>query len=223
MKIGFISDSHGNLASMKRCIINLKEKGAKKIYFLGDSVGYIPSCGAIEFLNRNRGIECILGNHEAMLLNGVFNESKDKVYQLKTIENLISNESLDYIKTWPKSIELVTHVGKLLLVHGSPIDFTNGYVYPDTDLKVFADSGYEFIFMGHTHRPFIRYEGNTCFVNIGSSGLPRDYGNLASCALLDSVTSSIEILQVDIEDINIYNSKNYDIHTSVKKIFNRRA
>jgi hypothetical protein len=36
-------------------------------------------------------------------------------------------------------------------------------------------------------------------VNVGSCGLPRDVGNLASCAVYDTVTRTAEILRVEFD------------------------
>ena len=44
------------------------------------------------------------------------------------------------------------------------------------------------VFMGNTHRPFVRRCGSTTFVNVGSCGLPRDVGTLGACCVFDERT-----------------------------------
>ena len=42
MKIGILSDAHGNPHGLNRCLTALKREGAERLYFLGDAVGYLP-------------------------------------------------------------------------------------------------------------------------------------------------------------------------------------
>jgi hypothetical protein len=46
-------------------------RASKHIYFLGDAVGYVPSAAVLDSLARlGSKVQCIRGNHEAMLLEG---------------------------------------------------------------------------------------------------------------------------------------------------------
>jgi len=71
-------------------------------------------------------------------------------------------------------------------------------VYADTDLDAFAGLGKRAVFMGQTHRPFVRQERDTLFVNVGSCGLPRDCGNLGAVCLFDDVQGTARIVRFDI-------------------------
>src|SRR5262249_41499128 len=87
------------------------------------------------------------------------------------------------------------------LVHGSPDDHVWGYVYPDTDLAGFASDpslAGAYVFMGNTHRPFVKKVGATTFVNVGSCGLPRDVGHLGACCVLDDRTGRVRLIRFDI-------------------------
>jgi hypothetical protein len=53
--------------------------------------------------------------------------------------------------------------------------------------------------MGKTHRPFIRVEDRTSYVNEGSCGHPRDDGSLGSAALLTLSTGGVKIKRFNIE------------------------
>jgi hypothetical protein len=75
-----------------------------------------------------------------------------------------------------------------------------GYLYPDTDLSPMADLGARYVFVGQTHRPFIRRGEHATFVNIGSCGLPRDCGHLGAVCVFDSQTGEVEILRFDIQE-----------------------
>ena len=92
--------------------------------------------------------------------------------------------------------DLAAEGARLLLVHGSPADPLRAYVYPDADLDPFRTLSCDALFMGHTHRPFASQAGRVTVVNVGSSGMPRDVGHLASCAVYDTGSRSAEILRV---------------------------
>ena len=87
-----------------------------------------------------------------------------------------------------------------LFVHGSPSDPTWGYVYPDTPLEEFDDVTADVVFMGHTHRPFVRISGATTFVNVGSCGMPRDGDPRGAAALFDTTSGEATILRFDIAE-----------------------
>lgn len=222
MLLGFLSDAHGNIKAFKKCLDWLEQLGCNKIYFLGDSIGYIPSVEVIEYLLQNPKIECLLGNHEEYLLKGNVEPLKDKVYQLELIKNKLTNKQLSYIKKWPTSIKLETAKGNLWLIHGSPTSPTQGYVYPDANLKEFGSLPYSYIFMGNTHRSFISTVNGTTFVNVGSCGMPRDTGSLASCATFNTKTGEVLLHKIDITAINSKLTSEYSLHASVIEVFNRK-
>jgi diadenosine tetraphosphatase ApaH/serine/threonine PP2A family protein phosphatase len=77
------------------------------------------------------------------------------------------------------------------------MDPLQGYVYPDSDLAPFHGLPHDVVLMGHTHRPFAALSGTVKVVNVGSCGLPRDVGNLASCATYDTSSRDCEILRIE--------------------------
>jgi predicted phosphodiesterase len=140
----------------------------------------------------------IRGNHDAMVLSGVVNERKEATFRHGDTLRCMTDEQRAYVEGWPAQLELESAFGPLLLVHGSPLDPLNGYVYPDTDLAPFAGRQ-RGVFLGQTHRPFVRTLDGTVFVNVGSCGLPRDSGNLGSACLFDDVSGVATVIRYDIE------------------------
>ena len=63
----------------------------------------------------------------------------------------------------------------------------NGYIYPDSETDSIEKLPYHAIFMGHTHRAFIKKAGEKNIVNVGSCGLPRDAGNKLTVVLYDTI------------------------------------
>ena len=197
--LGFLSDAHGNREAFELGISLLRSKGAKTIYFLGDAVGYLPGDAVVDAL-RSAGLVPLLGNHDAALLNGAIDRERDDVYRLGETLRTVSAENMEFLATWPDHRLIDSPAGRLLLVHGSPTNRLGGYVYPDTDLNPYAGTDAEYVFMGQTHRPFIRAGERATFVNVGSCGLPRDCGHLGAACLFDDSTGRVELLRFDITD-----------------------
>ena len=196
MIVGFVSDAHGNPAGLAGCLDAIRGHGAERIYFLGDAVGYFPEENAVLDLLRSNEAECIRGNHDAMLLGAPIPKGRDTVYRLTEARARIDSRHRDWMGEWPSRLVVELDGCHLLLVHGSPADPLQGYVYPDSDLTPMRELPFDAVVMGHTHRPFVADAGRVTAMNVGSSGMPRDVGNLASCALYDTRTHTGEILRV---------------------------
>lgn len=222
--IGLVSDAHGNSLAFDRAVALLLVQGAQRLYFLGDAVGYVPSAAVLDSLARlGDRVQCIRGNHEAMLLEGQSDVARERVYQLEALRPSLTPAQLAMIASWPASRTEVIDDQKVLLVHGSPTDPTYGYVYPDTDLAGFAPDA-DWVFMGNTHHPFIREQAGTRYVNIGSCGMPRDDGRYGSVALLDTKARSARILRFDITAESRQVLEQFPtVHPSVWDVYERRS
>ena len=137
---------------------------------------------------------------EEMVLGNIsYTASQDEVYRMREARSRLDPRWISRIEEWPIRREAVIDDLRLLLVHGSPSDPIAGYVYPDTDLTAFRDLPYDFVLLGHTHRPFIRSIGSVTVVNVGSCGLPRDVGNLACCAVCDTKARTATLLRLEFD------------------------
>ncbi|MBD3306060.1 hypothetical protein GF348_06750, partial [candidate division KSB3 bacterium] len=200
MRLGFIADAHGNLLSYRACVKRLWAEGVDELYFLGDAVGYWPQ--GIEVLQdlAEDKIPCIMGNHEAMVLGMLAEDmGKEKIYKLEPIRNAMSAMMRrGLVRDWPLRREFERDSIRMLLVHGRPADPLQGYCYEEDDLCIEEYGGVDLIVMGHTHRPFTRWQENTAIINAGSCGLPRDRDDMVSCAVYDTRTKSADVLRVPI-------------------------
>jgi predicted phosphodiesterase len=221
--IGIFSDIHGHSGALKKAISTLKGEGASQFYCLGDVVGYIPSTLPVSILQEMDNLKlCLQGNHEDMILSGFNDKKKMDVYKTKEIRNMLTEEEIQFLKGCKTHDIKEFDCGKAIFVHGSPANHLNGYIYPDTDLQEWSDIEENFVFIGHTHRPFVKKSGNTTFVNVGSCGLPRDKGDWGSAALFDDKTGDIRILRFSIKEETNNMLKMIDnIHPSVLNLFNR--
>lgn len=223
MILGFISDAHGNVEAFNKGISILLAEGAKRLFFLGDAIGYIPSYAVLNALDSlGEKIFCIRGNHEAMLLDGRVDLARDSIYQLEVLRTNLPQSKLKMISSWPVLHREMLDGLSLLLVHGSPESPTYGYVYPDTNLAGFSPDA-DWVFMANTHHPFIREQAGIQYVNIGSCGMPRDDGRFGSAGLLDTKTGTTRIFRFDICSETKRMLEEFPIiHPSVRDLYSRR-
>lgn len=221
MKIGVLSDAHGNETGFFQCFGYLQQH-TDKIYFLGDAVGYFPLSNNIIDTLRENNFTCLKGNHDAMLLGELeYNKASENIYQVEKGKKVISSGNLAFLKSLPSSLSETINGRSLLFVHGSPSNPINGYFYPDTDLSLFSSPGHDVVFMGHTHRPFIRHKEDQLVVNVGSCGLPRDIGNRLTTAIYDCNSNEIQLVEFELDTTEVITKYGNDIHESVKEILNR--
>ncbi|HCT77245.1 MAG TPA: metallophosphoesterase [Micromonosporaceae bacterium] len=222
MLIGLLSDAHGNPLGLRRALAALEAAGTTRNYFLGDAVGYLPGAGDVIQVLAETGTICQRGNHEAMLLGDLdLDPQRDAAYQLGLTRKRLTSDALALLESWPGFREIDVDRKRILMVHGSPRDRLQGYIYPDSDLDWMAELGYDAIFMGNTHRPFVAHRGDLLIVNVGSCGLPRDQGDLAACAVYDSVAHHCEILRVRVPAESVLDQFDDAIHPVVSECLRR--
>ena len=225
MRIGILSDAHGNSRVMARCLRVLEKQEVDRIYFLGDAIGYMPGENEVLDILRLTPVQCQKGNHEAMLLADIpLSEEKDKVYGILAARERISQINLHFIREWPDCREIHVEGRKIFFVHGSLEDHLEGYVYLDTDFSILQEYAYDAIFMGHTHYPFVLSYCGIQVVNVGSCGLPRDQGNVAAFAIYDTSIHCTEIFRLPFDTQKIIQSfGQIPISHEVIDCFNRRS
>ncbi|MBI4504035.1 MAG: metallophosphoesterase family protein [Chloroflexi bacterium] len=204
MKIGLLSDAHGNAVAVAACLRALDVLGVGPVYFLGDAVGYLSGERDVLRLLRARQVTCQRGNHEAMLLGELpVSPERERIYQLAAARQRLSADELADLNSWPDSRLIDVGGRRLRLLHGSPHDPLEGYVYPDADLSRFDGLPYDAIFMGHTHYPFVARRGDMLIVNVGSCGLPRDEGDMPAFAVYAAETHSCRIYRLHIDAASV--------------------
>ena len=193
MKIGIISDIHANQYALTEVLELFEKKKVKKIFILGDIVGYYYGTKEVLKIIKEWDCDVIKGNHEEIL---------SKLYSKKLSENEVttkygsghinsikslSDSELFYLFNLPHKIYRQYNDKKLFFCHANPW-LGNEYIYPDSPkvlLNRFSEYKFDFIFFGHSHYPFSFSINNTICINPGSVGQPRDIFSLSSCGILD--------------------------------------
>ena len=178
MRVLIISDVHGNLTALE--IVLNANRDVDLIVSIGDVVNYGPwSNECVELLNALDNVVLLSGNHEKAYLNGYYDGVNpiakaffEHCYPSFTKHNLISNYLEEYYINQTK----FTHT----------ID--EKYIYPDSEINLIND-----IFIGHSHRLFLKYSNGYRLVNVGSVGQNRLNLNDINFVIWDSKSDNLNL------------------------------
>jgi len=200
MIIGVLSDIHGNHYALEQTLLSAKRNKVKKLLVLGDIVGYYYYPDKVLSMLNEWDYELIRGNHEVFLkkvLNGEIElasltEKYGSGHQL-ALQNL-NHEQLNELINAPDKKEITLNGTKILMCHGSSWD-PNYYLYPNTDEEILKRSGEinsDFVFVGHSHHPFVFENENNVLINVGSVGQSRKKGGVSNWLIFDTENKSFE-------------------------------
>ncbi len=211
MKVAVFSDIHGNAINLLRFYEVTEKLSIEKYICLGDICNYYPDCISVISLLKDSNAICLMGNHDVMYLkNNELNDYKKAAYNFN--EKLCKNGLfIDYIKGLSETYQLNIQNKSILFCHASPADPLNEYVFPDSDFKKFDNEKFDIVFMGHTHRQFLKKVNGKTYCNVGSIGQPRDQGDLFGFAILDTETLEIVLYRVESNVLKI--RQNYEQNT----------
>jgi putative phosphoesterase len=176
MKLGLISDIHGDPAALELALAHLRSLGVDRIVSAGDLVGYGPSPDRVVELLQDREIPSVRGNHDRWALErgaGVPDGFGG---------GTPSAHSLEHLAALPTELvlEADTHVG--VIVHGSPasdMEFVNRRTHGPAALRRYLrELSCDFLVVGHTHQPM--------WYTSPSGGLVVNPGSIISLPVIDS-------------------------------------
>lgn len=201
MKVAVLSDIHGNSEALRAIVPSLEELGVQKILYLGDLVGYYYHPDEALAILRRWDVTLIQGNHERMLAEYLDDPevAKDLTRRfgsgLKCAVERLTSGDLQMLLHLPTTLRIEVEGVRCVLAHGSPKN-PDLYLYPDSPpalLSHVARENADFVFMGHTHRPFWYEHNGVKVMNVGSVGQPRDYGGYASWAWFDTESREFQL------------------------------
>jgi putative phosphoesterase len=186
MRIGIISDIHGNTRALKA---TMEEMPATDVVLLaGDIAGRVAGLVEIFEIIDAYHMYFIKGNHEEMAI----------LYQERFGTNGKVGELVRRLSDAPYRMELQFSGKKFLMAHGSPENPKSEYIYPEYPyFHRFEELGFDFIILGHTHVPMVVRSGVVTIVNPGSVGEPMADNPRPSYAVIDTETGSAKIFFVE--------------------------
>jgi predicted phosphodiesterase len=238
-RIAIVSDIHANLEALTAVMDDIRARRVKKIYCLGDLIGYGADPNAVINIAMANFEFVIKGNHDEAIsykipkrFKGLAATAAD--WTRKRIKPRRAPGYREQRKRWTyvKKMPRTEDMGTWLMAHGS-VQSNLDYVHDDVSaLEVFEDMGESRLcFLGHTHVPGIflldsgdevhylepedgkRYavNGRKAIINVGSIGQPRDGDNRA-CWVLAREDGSFSFRRVP-----------YEIEVTADKIFEARG
>jgi predicted phosphodiesterase len=213
--IAILSDVHANLEALDAVFKDLIQRNVKRIFFLGDILGYGPDPVAVlEFIQHFEF--SLLGNHDQAVLQGppvTFNQVAQRSTWWTRSQICPSEMAAAFLRraehekrkqywTYLLSLKPVRTVGETMFVHDDPgRPGSSKYLIKSSGVEhaFRIQPGIRAFFVGHTHLPAVwteddltvpeagqKFEFNRrVMVNVGSVGQPRDKDNRASYVILE--------------------------------------
>ena len=232
MRVGLISDIHGNLPALQAVLAHARSQSVQSIWNLGDSVGYGANPDQVIRTLQKENVISILGNFDRRALRF---PNKKTVWRGKkrpevflsiywAYEN-ISKPSKIYLQSLPENLRLRMGQKRILLTHGSPASRKEGLTL-DTParrlVELHSKSKAELVCCGHSHQAFYRKLRKGAFLNPGSVGCQRDGDPRASYAIIEF---NPRIMIEGFDDRDIIDFRNhrvdYDLDCAVGEIRRR--
>ncbi len=177
MKVALISDIHSNLPAFEAVLKDIRAEGADQIIFLGDAATLGPQPKETLDLLRALDCVCIMGNHDAALLDltraADLQIGASLFPALAWGHSLLAETDLDFLRSFLPTCELDLGTISMLCFHGSPrsnIDMVLSNTADEVMDGYFADQSADILAGGHTHVQMFRQRGLQAIINPGSVG-----------------------------------------------------
>jgi len=156
MRLGIISDIHGNLVALESVLAELDQMDVERLICLGDVVGYGPDARECMDLLLACNAITIAGNHEEALCRPEVARRFNGIARIA-----IEHARREFISERPDLLRVVAdlpgmaYLGeKIMCVHDSPIPGGSGYVQDGhVAADAFAGVDTSICLIGHTHVP----------------------------------------------------------------------
>ena len=191
MKLGIVSDIHGNLVGLHQALAAMGP--IDELLCLGDSIYQYRFSNEVVALLKTVSARVILGNHEEVFLSEAGSRAREKAG--------VDQGLVAFLADQPHRRMLTYGGNKVLMIHSTPWEPRGEYIFPHNEkLALFAEAGADFVLYGHTHTQLVRRIGGVLVVNPGSAGEGRytPDGLLMSCAVLDTGTGEAYVINYKI-------------------------
>lgn len=200
MRLGVISDIHGNLPALKKVLPELGD--VDRLICLGDIAGYNPYLGECLELVQDTCDLVLQGNHDRLETQGL---NQQAVTGIRYAKKNLSEEQKQHLQSLPEKKDVFDT--DYLSVHSHP-ERVDEYVMPRDfpRMRPYLDD-YRGIFLGHTHDQHVAVIDDRLILNPGSVGQPRDGDPRAAYAIVDTEPGEYSFGRVE-----------YDVDKVVEKI-----
>lgn len=209
MKIGLISDVHGNILALEKVLNRFEELDVEKILCTGDLIGIGPhSEDVVQLIKSKENIVCVRGNHEGYLLDGIpkviHGRPMDEVETAHHtwIHNGLSKDSIEFLNALPK-VQNVDVLGKKIYMAHYPISKFGIYKkfikLPtlEESRELFEDVDVDICIYGHTHVFSKNIDEKKLYLNLDALGCPQATEN-AMVGILDILDENVEYTRLSV-------------------------
>ena len=204
MRYLIVTDIHANLEA-----INAIEEPYDRLLCLGDLVDYGAAPEEAVRWVRYQAAEAVSGNHDFAMATGADCRSSPISYALSvaTREHFrprLSSEAMTFLGSLRRTMTIEESGTRFHLVHATPRDPIYEYLSGDAPesewLAAVGELGEkeEWLFLGHTHKPFVRRVGRLTVVNPGSLGMPVDGDPRACLAIWQNGEVALRRIRYDV-------------------------
>ena len=205
MRLGLISDVHGNLDALEAALAVLRSERVERYICAGDLVGYGPHPN--ECVEMVRALEplCVAGNHDLIALGELAGERCDALARrtLRWTREVLDDKSREYLTSLPR---MQVEDG-IVLAHGSLNDPEEYVSYAEQATRQLhllerTHPSARVLVLGHTHRPWAQAQrsgtllawrsgvlelprAERLLLNPGSVGQPRERARVVRFSVLD--------------------------------------
>ncbi len=210
MKLGIITDVHCNIAALNAVLEIFEKENVDKIINCGDIIGIGPySEEAVQMLMQYKDkLISVRGNHEGYLIDGlpeVIHDDKrkmrdDEIAHHKWNHSCLSEESINFLKTFSKKQYIEINGKKICIVH-YPAKKEGGYEKhyrtPTVDEveEIFKNYDSDIYLYGHSHLYVVNKLKDKWYINVGSLGCPIGE-NYATAGMLEITNENVEFKQI---------------------------
>ncbi len=215
MRLGVLSDVHGNLEALEAVLAFLGGRDVDRYVCCGDIVGYGPD--PLACIERIRGLDgaVVAGNHDY----GAVGKAEAAGFNPAAAEALVwtADRLGEGERGYLAGLPLTAEAGRFLAVHASPSAPAEWrYVLTLNDAgEEMGRFAADVCFLGHSHSPAVwmqpaggslrtvsesRFEfaaGARYIVNAGSVGQPRDGDPRACCLVLDEASGELSFHRLE--------------------------
>jgi predicted phosphodiesterase len=180
MRIALVSDIHGNQLALEAVLRDARAQAVDRFACLGDTATLGPQPLAVLHTLEELGCPCILGNHDAFLLQP---ELAARYTKAEVIREAIAwchaqlgPRERAFLASFTDTAEIPLDDDQVLfLFHGSPDSNTYDVLAttPEAELdEVLAGRRAAVMAGGHTHIQMLRQHRGSLLINPGSVGMP---------------------------------------------------